>query len=119
MHGAPVTTIDLDFLIRRTPANRKKLIAIAADLRAILCSPIYPASKDVRMMNDDEIWQVDFMDEASGLRSFEDIRKKAEQVSIGSATVRLAALADIITTNKGGKRPRPSRKQRLEQLRTR
>jgi hypothetical protein len=29
LHGAPVTTIDLDFLFRKTPANLKKLKAIA------------------------------------------------------------------------------------------
>jgi hypothetical protein len=36
---APVITIDLDFLIRRTPANRKKLAAVAADLGATLYTP--------------------------------------------------------------------------------
>ena len=30
LQGAPVTTVDFDFLIRRTPANVRKLTAIAA-----------------------------------------------------------------------------------------
>src|SRR5947209_236845 len=32
LRGAPVTTVDLDFLFRKTPANLKKLKAIAAKL---------------------------------------------------------------------------------------
>jgi hypothetical protein len=36
MHGAPVTTIDFDFLIRETPVNRRKLTALARDLEATL-----------------------------------------------------------------------------------
>ena len=106
MHGAPVTTIDLDFLIRRTPANRKKLIAIAADLRATLYAPFYPASRVLRMMNDDETLQVDFMDEVSGIRSFEGVRKRAQRVHLAGATVCLAALADIIKMKKAADRPR-------------
>jgi predicted nucleotidyltransferase len=106
MHGAPVTTIDLDFLIRRTPANRKKLTAIAADLRATLYRPFYPASRVLRMMNDDETLQVDFMDEVSGIRSFEGVRKRAHRVHLAGATVCLAALTDIIKMKKAANRPR-------------
>lgn len=106
MHGAPVTTIDLDFLIRRTPANRKKLTAIAAELGATLYTPFYPVSKVLRMMNDEETLQVDFMDEVSGIRSFEDVRKRAQRVPVGDATICLASLADIIKMKKATNRPR-------------
>lgn len=106
MHGAPVTTIDLDFLIRRTPANRKKLTAIAAELGATLYTPFYPVSKVLRMMNDEETLQVDFMDEVSGIRSFEDVRKRAQRVPVSDATICLASLADIIKMKKATNRPR-------------
>ena len=106
MHGAPVTTIDLDFLIRRTPANRKKLAAIAADLRATAYVPFYPVSKVVRLMNDEETLQVDFMDEVSGVRSFEGVRKRAQRVRVGEATVCVAGLADIIKMKRAANRPR-------------
>jgi hypothetical protein len=29
LHGAPVTTMDIDFMFRKTPANLKKLKAVA------------------------------------------------------------------------------------------
>ena len=106
MHGAPVTTIDLDFLIRRTPSNRKKLAAVAADLGATLYTPFYPVSKVLRMMNDDETLQVDFMDEVSGIRSFEGVRRRSHRVQVGDATICLAGLADIIKMKKAANRPR-------------
>jgi predicted nucleotidyltransferase len=106
MHGAPVTTVDIDFLIRRTPANRKKLTAIAADLGAVLYQPFYPVSRVVRMMNDDETLQVDFVDEVSGIRSFEGVRKRSHSMEVSGAVIRVADLADIIKMKKAADRPR-------------
>jgi hypothetical protein len=95
MHGAPVMAVGMDFLIRRAPANRKKLKSIASDLGATLYRPIYPASRTVRLMNDDQTLQVDFMEEVSGLRSFEGVRKRAQLMRVAGREVRIAALADI------------------------
>jgi hypothetical protein len=106
MHGAPVTTIDFDFLVRRTPRNRKKLAGIAADLSATLYRPFYPASRVLRLMNDDESLQVDFLDEAAGVRSFEGVRKRAHKLPVGGAAVRVADLADIIKMKRATDRPR-------------
>jgi predicted nucleotidyltransferase len=106
MHGAPVTTIDLDFFIRRAPANKKKLAGIAKALGATLYQPFYPASRVIRMMNDDETLQVDFMDEVSGVRSFEGVRRRASAVMVGNTAVRVAALADIIKSKRAANRPR-------------
>jgi hypothetical protein len=39
LQGAPVTTVDLDFLFRKTPANLKKLKALAADIEAVIFKP--------------------------------------------------------------------------------
>lgn len=58
------------------------------------------------MMNDDETLQVDFMDEVSGVRSFEGVRKRARQMEVGGAAVRVADLADIIDMKRGADRPR-------------
>jgi predicted nucleotidyltransferase len=106
IHGAPVTTVDIDFLFRRTPANVKKLKGIAADLEATLYSPFYPVNATLRMMNDDETLQVDFMNEVSGLKSFKGLRKRAHEVRIGDSTVRVADLADIIRMKRAANRPK-------------
>jgi hypothetical protein len=91
LQGAPVTTLDFDFLIRRTPANVRKLSAIAADLR---------------ISRDDDGLQLDFMGEIHGVRSFEGLRKRAIQVPIGDRRILVAALADIIKSKKAAGRPR-------------
>lgn len=106
LHGAPVTTIDLDFFIRRAAANKRKLAGVAKALGATLYRPFYPASRVIRLMNDDETLQVDFMEEVSGIRSFEEVRKRALLVRVGDAGVRVAALADIIKSKRAANRPR-------------
>ena len=44
LHGAPVTTLDFDFLFRKTPGNLRKLKAVAKSLGAMLLKPYYPVS---------------------------------------------------------------------------
>jgi hypothetical protein len=60
LEGAPVTTIDVDFLFRKTPANIKKLKAIAQGLGGILLKPYYPRSDLFRLMRDEDALQLDF-----------------------------------------------------------
>lgn len=117
LHGAPVTTVDLDFLIRRAPANRRKLQRVAAALGATLYRPFYPASRMVRMMNDDQTLQVDFLDQAHGVRSFEGLRKRAAPMRVGGATVHVAALADIIKSKRAANPPKAPRQTKLDRLR--
>ena len=106
MHGAPVTTVDLDFLIRRSSTNKKKLSAVAKALGATLYQPFYPASRVVRMMNDEETLQVDFMDEANGIASFHDVHKRALSMPVGNVAVRVATLTDIIKSKRAANRAR-------------
>ena len=44
LQGAPVTTVDFDFLFRKTPRNLAKLKKLAASLGATILRPYYPAS---------------------------------------------------------------------------
>ena len=106
IQGAPVSTIDIDFLYRRTPANLRKLKLIAKDLRATLYAPYYPASTIMRLMNDDETLQVDFMEQVSGVRSFEGLRKRAATLTVGETGICVADLADIIKMKRAANRPK-------------
>jgi hypothetical protein len=45
MQGAPVTTVDFDFMFRDTPTNRRKLKAVAKSLDAVILRPFYLVSK--------------------------------------------------------------------------
>src|ERR1039458_2247869 len=105
LQGAPVTTVDFDFLFRRTPGNVRKLSAIARELQAVLMKPHYPVSSLLRISRDDDGLQLDFMGEIDGIRSFEGLRKRALAVSLGDARILVAALADIIKSNKSAGSP--------------
>src|SRR6266540_1876255 len=100
LQGAPVTTVDFDFLYRRTPANVRKLTAIARELEAVLMKPHYPVSSLLRISRDEDGLQLDFMGEIHGVRSFESLRKRAKTVRFGGSALRVAALADIIRSKK-------------------
>lgn len=104
LQGAPVTTLDIDFFFRRTPANLAKLKAIAADLGAMVLRPYYPVSGLVRIMRDDDGLQIDFLSVIHGIRSFEGLRKRARTVELGGARLLVAELADIIRSKQAAGR---------------
>ncbi|MBI4906807.1 MAG: nucleotidyltransferase [Acidobacteria bacterium] len=106
LQGAPVSTVDLDFFIRKTPANEKRLKHLAADLGAVLFRPHYPVSGLIRIMRDDDGLQLDFMTVIDGIRSFESLRSRARTVSLGGTELKVAALADIIKSKEAAGRDR-------------
>lgn len=61
LHGAPVTTLDIDFMFRNPPANLTKLKKVARSLDASILKPYYPVSDFYRVVNDDNGMQLDFM----------------------------------------------------------
>jgi hypothetical protein len=106
LHGAPITTIDFDFLFRRTPLNLRKLKQFAAQLGATVFRPYYPVSSLFRVVNDDIGLQVDFLSVAHGVRSFESLRTRATRVPFGDATLLVASLQDIIKSKRAAGRER-------------
>jgi len=106
LQGAPVTTVDFDFLFRKTPRNMAKLKAFAAALDATVLRPYYPASDLYRVVRDDDGLQVDFMATVHGLRSYEGVRDRAMTVLIDDVPIRVASLADIIRSKRAAGRPR-------------
>jgi len=95
LHGAPVTTLDIDFMFRKTPLNLKKLKSTANSLQAVILKPYYPASDMFRVVNDEGI-QLDFMSRLHCVRSFEGLKSRATSVDFGSHSLSVASLADII-----------------------
>jgi hypothetical protein len=105
LQGAPVSTIALDFLFRKTPSNVKKLKAVAAELGATLMRPAYPVSDLFRIETPDHLLLLDFVTVMHGIRSFEGLRKRARTVTFGGAPLYVAGLADIIRSKKAAGRP--------------
>lgn len=106
LHGAPVTTLDIDFMFRKTPSNMKKLKAVALSLGASIFRPYYPVSALFRVVNDERGLQLDFMPRLDGIRSFEGLRSRATAVSFGDQTLLIASLADIIKSKRAANRNR-------------
>jgi predicted nucleotidyltransferase len=106
LQGAPVTTVDFDFMFRKTPANLRKLKALAAALDAVILRPYYPASDLFRIVRDDDGLQIDFMATVHGVRSLASLRSRAKIVSIDDARLLVANLSDIIKSKRAAGRPR-------------
>jgi len=106
LQGAPVTTVDVDFLFRKTPRNLAKLKILATRLGASVLRPYYPASDLYRISRDDDGLQIDFMGTIHGIRSFEGLRDRASLIEIDGVSIRVASLADIIRSKKAARRPR-------------
>ncbi len=106
LHGAPVTTLDFDFFFRKTPANLKKLKAFARELEAVILRPYYPASDLFRVVNDDVGLQVDFLVVIHGVRSFEALRARATTLPLGTTSLLVSALADIVKSKSAANRPK-------------
>src|SRR5260370_19479784 len=96
MHGAPVSTVDIDFYFRKTPRNITKLKAIARTLGAVILRPWYPVSSLFRLQRETDGMQIDFMGQIDGIRSYEGLRSRAIVFRIGESSILVAALADII-----------------------
>lgn len=77
IHGAPVTTLDFDFMFRATPTNLRKLKVVASALGAVILRPYYPVSNLYRMVDDATGLQADFMPAIHGVRSFEGLRARS------------------------------------------
>lgn len=106
LQGAPVTTLDFDFFFRDTAANRKKLVAVARELGAVVFRPYYPASSLYRVTDDDLTLQVDFLGVIHGLKSFEGVKRRSSTVSVGEHSLRVASLEDIVKSKQATNRPK-------------
>lgn len=106
LQGAPVTTVDFDFMFRKTARNMSKLKDVSRRLNATILRPYYPVSELYRMVRDDDGLQVDFMSTIHGVRSFAGLRDRSTAVVLGGAALRVASLADIIASKRAARRPR-------------
>jgi predicted nucleotidyltransferase len=106
LRGAPVTTLDFDFFFRKTPANLRKLKAVADELRASILRPYYPVSDLFRLVRDEDLLQVDFMGTIHGARSFASLRSRASSIRVDDYDILVADLSDIIRSKRSAARPR-------------
>ena len=106
IQGAPVTTVDFDFMFRATPVNLAKLKRFATRMDAVILRPYHPVSALYRVMNDDRGLQADFMPVIHGVKSFNSLRSRAEKIRLGGNELWVANLSDIVASKRAAGRPR-------------
>ncbi len=106
LQGAPVTTLDFDFLFRKTAGNVRKIRAFADALGAVVLRPYYPASDLYRVVDDEHGLQIGLMPRIHGVRSFESLRSRATELAVGDAGLLVADLGDILKSKRAAGRPR-------------
>jgi hypothetical protein len=121
LQGAPVTTVDLDFLIRKTPANLHKLERLADALGAVVFRPHYPVSGMYRVIRDEDSLQLRFLTQVRRGASFRDLLGRASKFDVCGESMIVASVADIIADEQAMAESKPSgkktkREQALEAL---
>lgn len=95
LHGAPVSTIDIDLFFRKTPRNMQKLKLVAKALEAVILRPYYPVSALFRLHREHDGLQIDFMAHIDGVQSYEGVRGRAGVYEVGCHSLFVASLPDI------------------------
>jgi hypothetical protein len=104
LQGAPLTTDDMDVLIRDTPANRTKLQDLEKRLggKAVSVSPLSSALRiTTRQANLDILF-----DEIPGGLGFQGLRARSARIDLGDAVAVVASLEDIIASKETAGRPK-------------
>lgn len=104
LHGAPVSTIDIDLFFRKTPRNMQKLKLVARSLDAVILRPYYPVSALFRLQRERDGLQVDFMGHIDGVVSYEGVKGGAGWFQVGGQTLLAASLDDIIRSKRAAGR---------------
>lgn len=104
LQGVPVTTQDLDILIRDTPLDRTKLDELGAMLGA-RPREISPLTRALRIDAQPASLDVLF-DELSGGLRFESLRSRAVVVPLGEKSALVARLEDVIASKEAANRPK-------------
>ncbi len=90
LHGAPVSTIDIDLFFRKTPRSMQKLKQVAAALDAMILRPYYPISALFRLRRELDGLQINFLGRIDGGRTYEDVRHRAIIYRIGGQELLVA-----------------------------
>jgi hypothetical protein len=106
LSGAPVTTLDFDFMVRDTRKALGRIAEFAQALDATVIPPRTDVSRVYSVVNESEGLFVDFLDTVSGVSSFASLRSRATAVHFGQGTVVVADLRDVLASKRAANRPK-------------
>ena len=105
MQGAPITTRDVDLLIRDTPRNREKLDALGSAVGA--ARPVQQSELSPVLTYLGARVPVDVIfDALPGELSFASLRSRSIEVTVGDRKAVVASLEDVIRSKEAAGRPK-------------
>jgi hypothetical protein len=106
LNGAPVTTQDIDLLVRDTRLNRRKLARFAGEIGGAPPAPVSELSR-VQWIEGELAVPVEVhFDRISGGLTFASVRSRAQTVAVGEEKLTVAALSDVIRSKRAANRPK-------------
>jgi hypothetical protein len=135
LHGSPLPTVDADICPARDPNNVERLAAALQELEARLRTPDAPEGvpfpiepaflgqlETVNLVT--RRGDLDVAFKPAGTAGFDDLRRAAQSITIGSLTVRVASLDDVIRSKEAANRAKdrralPMLRQLREEIRKR
>jgi len=107
LHGVPFTTLDVDFMLRQTDENYRKLAALAQRMNCRLIEmKLFDNKYMYRLMHRAEPFVMDFLFAPAGIESFEVLKENGKDFSFGEYRLRVAALEDVLTSKRAAGRPK-------------
>ena len=104
LQGAPVTTRDVDLLVRDTPENRQKIVRLSELLQAAKPAPVEDSSSLTILGSDVPVDLI--FDTLPGGFTWDSIESRAEEIAIGSGSALVASLPDLIESKLASGQPR-------------
>jgi hypothetical protein len=106
LNGAPVTTLDFDFMVRNTQQALGRIREFARVLGAEVVPPRTDVSRVYSVVNEQDGLFVDFLDTVTGVSSFASLRSRAVAVRFGQGALRVASLRDVLASKRAADRPK-------------
>lgn len=115
LHGALVTTIDLDIVHRTTPANITRLVAALSEMsagyrdltgRRLPPDPSLLVARPGHNLFDTRFGAVDALVTVGGGRDYEDLLPLSQELSVGEMSVRAITLEELIRLKQAAGRPK-------------
>ena len=105
MQGAPVTTQDLDLLLRETAKNEEKIARFCVAMGAAQPVAIGALTHARTILG--ATYPIDLLfDEIAGGLTFESVRSRSERIPLGDMVATVASLADVIRSKEAANRPK-------------
>ncbi|MCL2823009.1 MAG: hypothetical protein FWD57_03375 [Polyangiaceae bacterium] len=107
IHGAPLTTVDMDFMLEHSDENYRKLAALAQRMDCEFVEMELPSDNYMyRLQHRTMPLVADFLFVVAGIDNYEALKKNSTEITFGERTLKVASLEDILASKRAAGRPK-------------